>query len=269
MIDVPLVNPLVANFAFVACPFVASGPTCGVGSGLNFADHSTGAQTWDYDWDCRQNGSGCGSFENPGNSSPVTSHTYSSAGTYTPQLRVNRGVGAARLPALGDQRRRERSAAAAPASAAAERRLLRRRRLPDRRARPARRTAASPRPRSTSPDPRPARPTPTTPSTLRRRAARRSANGWTWSHDGTGRLDHELDLHHLEHDRHQVDQRDQQRLLRCQRQSQHHDRRRVCARRRLHHPGERPHGELQRHARRRGRRPRIRGTSATARPAPA
>ena len=43
-INVPVVNPLVANFAFQSCAFQQPGPTCQADSGLNFADSSTGAQ---------------------------------------------------------------------------------------------------------------------------------------------------------------------------------------------------------------------------------
>jgi PKD repeat protein len=91
-VSVPLVNPLVANFSFAACIFQQPGPTCQVNTGLNFVDSSSGAQLWDYDWDCRSSGSGCNSFEDAGNATPVTSHIYSSTGIYTPQLRVRRGA---------------------------------------------------------------------------------------------------------------------------------------------------------------------------------
>ncbi len=92
VIDVPVVNPLVASFAFQSCAFQLPGPTCQVGSGLNFADSSTGAQVWDYDWDCKLGGAGCDSFEDSGHATPVNNHTYGTSGTYTPQLRVKRGT---------------------------------------------------------------------------------------------------------------------------------------------------------------------------------
>ncbi|MGD2113441.1 MAG: PKD domain-containing protein [Acidobacteriota bacterium] len=53
---------------------------------IEFVDMSTGAELYDYDWD------GDGQFEDAGNTAPVTSHTYSSTGTYAPRLRVRRGT---------------------------------------------------------------------------------------------------------------------------------------------------------------------------------
>ena len=79
------ITPLAANFR--ASLFCQAG-TCfaDVGQSINFADLSTGPpDTWDYDWD------GNGTFEDAGNTSPVTAHTYSSAGSFKPVLRVRRG----------------------------------------------------------------------------------------------------------------------------------------------------------------------------------
>lgn len=60
--------------------------TFSIGAAVPFTDSSTGSPTtWDYDWD------GSGAFADPGHTSPVTSHVYSTAGRYTPGLRVHRG----------------------------------------------------------------------------------------------------------------------------------------------------------------------------------
>lgn len=78
-------SPLVAHFQ-------ASGLFCGgfgciasVGEPITFTDTSQGAQLYDYDWD------GNGTYEESGRTTPQTSHTYTVAGTYAPQLRVRRG----------------------------------------------------------------------------------------------------------------------------------------------------------------------------------
>jgi PKD repeat protein len=82
-VNVTQVTPLVANFgpvcAFAPCAF-------GVGTAITFVDHSTGATFWDYDWN------GTGTFSDAGHTAPVTSHTYTVAGNYSPALRVRRGT---------------------------------------------------------------------------------------------------------------------------------------------------------------------------------
>ncbi len=65
----------------VSCSFID------VGQAITFVDSSTGAATWHYDWD------GNGSFEDPNHNAPVTSHAYSVAGTYHPQLQVKAANG--------------------------------------------------------------------------------------------------------------------------------------------------------------------------------
>ena len=82
-VDVTQVTPLVANFgpvcAFAPCAF-------GAGTAISFVDHSTGATFWDYDWN------GTGTFSDAGHTVPITSHTYTVAGNYSPILRVRRGT---------------------------------------------------------------------------------------------------------------------------------------------------------------------------------
>jgi PKD repeat protein len=81
-VQVTQVTPLVASFA----PVCAFG-ICAFQTGLPvpFTDSSTGADCWDYDW------TGAGSFADAGHTQPVLAHTYSTAGTFSPVLRVHRG----------------------------------------------------------------------------------------------------------------------------------------------------------------------------------
>lgn len=62
---------------------------CGaaVGDAIPFEDLSSGAETWEYDWD------GNGSFEDGPLSQPRTSHTYNTTGQFFPKLRVKRANG--------------------------------------------------------------------------------------------------------------------------------------------------------------------------------
>jgi PKD repeat protein len=86
-VNITQTTPLIASFSpqcFVApCAFSVNSP-------IVFSDNSTGAQFWDYDW--TYNGSGTPNFTDAGHTSPVTSHTYTAAGTYQPALRVRRGA---------------------------------------------------------------------------------------------------------------------------------------------------------------------------------
>ncbi len=86
-VNITRTTPLIASFSpqcFVApCAFSVNSP-------IVFSDSSQGAQFWDYDWTF--NGSGSPNFTDSGHSSPVTSHTYTVAGTYQPALRVRRGA---------------------------------------------------------------------------------------------------------------------------------------------------------------------------------
>jgi PKD repeat protein len=57
-----------------------------------FADSSTGAQFWDYDWNHATANPATCSFTDTNHTAPVTSHTYTTAGDYFPCLRVRRGA---------------------------------------------------------------------------------------------------------------------------------------------------------------------------------
>jgi PKD repeat protein len=81
-------EPLKAMFqASLFCPIVCLADT---GTAIAFADSSTGAQTYDYDWN--GNGFTGGPDDQLNQSAPVTTHTYNTAGDYTPKLRVRRGA---------------------------------------------------------------------------------------------------------------------------------------------------------------------------------
>lgn len=86
-VDIKVITPLKALFAVSggALCFVPNDCTATAGATIMFADASTGAERWDYDWD------GNGSWEDADNTAPKTSHVYSTAGTYLPKMRVRRG----------------------------------------------------------------------------------------------------------------------------------------------------------------------------------
>jgi len=81
-VQITQVSPLVASFTpqclFGFCAFVVNSP-------VFFTDNSQGALFWEYDWN------GTGTFSDTCNTAPVTSHTYTVAGTYSPALRIRRG----------------------------------------------------------------------------------------------------------------------------------------------------------------------------------
>ncbi len=81
-VNITSVTKLTAGFAaicaFAPCAFTAGSP-------ITFTDSSTGATTWDYDWN------GTGTFADAGHAAPVTQHTYATAGSYSPTLRVHNG----------------------------------------------------------------------------------------------------------------------------------------------------------------------------------
>jgi PKD repeat protein len=83
-LPVNIVIALVANFnavcAFAPCVFSTNTP-------ITFNDSSTGAAVWDYAWDFT--GTGSPNFTDVGHNAPVTSHTYTVAGIYSPVLRVH------------------------------------------------------------------------------------------------------------------------------------------------------------------------------------
>jgi PKD repeat protein len=95
-IDIVQLTPLVADFQAVA---FCNNFGCGADAGkpITFNDLSSGnPDTWSYDWDNTAAVCGAGnSFEQANQTSPVTSHTYPSTGTFYPCLRLTRGAGTA------------------------------------------------------------------------------------------------------------------------------------------------------------------------------
>ncbi|HEV7506653.1 MAG TPA: PKD domain-containing protein [Thermoanaerobaculia bacterium] len=81
------ITPLKALF-IISGNVLCTGGACFVDAGqaVSFSDQSTGAELWDYDWN------GDGSFEDAGNTTPRTTHTFTAQGTFTPKLRVRRGA---------------------------------------------------------------------------------------------------------------------------------------------------------------------------------
>lgn len=81
---IPLVADFTATCFFGQCAFDS-------GTAIAFTDASTGTpETWSYDWNHSGTSSATCNFTSTG-TSPQTSHTYTSAGTYQPCLRVTRG----------------------------------------------------------------------------------------------------------------------------------------------------------------------------------
>ncbi len=78
-------SPLIAEFqaAGIFCSSVCVGD---LNVPIAFTDRSMGAQFWDYDWD------GNGIYEESGRTTPQTTHTYTTSGTFIPKLRVRRGT---------------------------------------------------------------------------------------------------------------------------------------------------------------------------------
>ncbi|HEX4953779.1 MAG TPA: PKD domain-containing protein [Thermoanaerobaculia bacterium] len=86
-VSIPNTTPLVPQFN--ATGLFCSGGSCFADAGvpIAFNDGTTGGPDfWDYDWD------GNGGFEDANHTSPVTSHTYASAGVFLPRLQVRRGA---------------------------------------------------------------------------------------------------------------------------------------------------------------------------------
>ncbi len=83
---ITVVAPLVAQFqALSICAFGPCSTT--VNQAITFQDTSSGnPDFYDYDWD------GNGTFEDSGNPAPVTTHTYTATGFFSPRLKVRRGL---------------------------------------------------------------------------------------------------------------------------------------------------------------------------------
>jgi PKD repeat protein len=90
-VHVTQTTPLIASFqASVFCNLgICLGTT---GQAISFADSSTGADHWDYDWTHSSSSAATCSFTDADHTAPVTSHTYTTNGTYYPCLRVRRGA---------------------------------------------------------------------------------------------------------------------------------------------------------------------------------
>ncbi|MCM2317114.1 MAG: PKD domain-containing protein, partial [Thermoanaerobaculia bacterium] len=89
-IEVNTEGTLTAAFSALNCTFGVC--SFSVGQLIGFADNSTGSpDTWAYDWNNTSTSASNCNYSAPGGS-PVTSHVYTSAGTYRPCLRVTRGA---------------------------------------------------------------------------------------------------------------------------------------------------------------------------------
>ncbi|MGK2855788.1 MAG: PKD domain-containing protein [Thermoanaerobaculia bacterium] len=89
-ITVNVEGVLSAGFVALNCNFGIC--TFNTGQAISFSDLSTGSpETWAYDWNHTSTSSGDCNFGGSG-SSPETSHTYFSAGSFRPCLRVTRGA---------------------------------------------------------------------------------------------------------------------------------------------------------------------------------
>ncbi|HEY0556834.1 MAG TPA: PKD domain-containing protein, partial [Thermoanaerobaculia bacterium] len=90
-VHVTQTTPLIASFqAGVFCNLgLCLGTT---GQPVPFTDSSTGAEHWDYDWSHTSSSAQSCNFTDIDHTSPVTSHTFTTNGTYYPCLRVRRGA---------------------------------------------------------------------------------------------------------------------------------------------------------------------------------
>ncbi|MCB1035364.1 MAG: PKD domain-containing protein, partial [Acidobacteria bacterium] len=85
-VDIIDTTPLEADFsASLFCQISVC--FADTGESITFDDASVGSPDfWDYDWD------GDGDFEDTGNATPVTAHTYGASDVYFPTLRIRRGA---------------------------------------------------------------------------------------------------------------------------------------------------------------------------------
>jgi len=90
-VAVTVATPLVASFqAGLFCQFGQCFATAG--TPVSFNDSSQGASFWEYDWTHTGAAAQTCSFTDTGHASPVPTHTYATAGTFQPCLRVRRGA---------------------------------------------------------------------------------------------------------------------------------------------------------------------------------
>jgi PKD repeat protein len=90
-VNIAVITPLAAHFqATLFCQFGSCFGT--TGQAVTFADTSTGATTWDYDWSHTGASAANCNFTDAGHATPVATHTYASPGDFTPCLRVSRSA---------------------------------------------------------------------------------------------------------------------------------------------------------------------------------
>jgi PKD repeat protein len=101
-IHIDQITPLAAHFQAggIFCQFSMCFGTSG--QEITFIDSSTGATTWDYDWNHASVDPATCNFTDAGHTTPVTAHTYSAPGDYFPCLRVNRGTNEKNVFVHGD-----------------------------------------------------------------------------------------------------------------------------------------------------------------------
>jgi PKD repeat protein len=90
-VHISQITPLAASFQAVIN--TCFGGTCYANTGqeIAFRDNSTGATTWEYDWNHTGSNSANCSFSGTPGTAAAQSHTYTAVGNYTPCLRVTRG----------------------------------------------------------------------------------------------------------------------------------------------------------------------------------
>jgi PKD repeat protein len=90
-VSITVITPLAAHFqAALFCQFGSCFATSG--QAVTFADTSTGATTWDYDWTHTGTSAASCNFTDAGHATPVLTHTYGAPGDFTPCLRVGRSA---------------------------------------------------------------------------------------------------------------------------------------------------------------------------------
>jgi PKD repeat protein len=90
-VEILEITPLAAGFqATLFCQFGQC--FADTGKAIEFTNTSTGAEFYDYDWNhTGQNAANC-NFTDANHTSPVSLHTYTTPGVYSPCLRVRRGA---------------------------------------------------------------------------------------------------------------------------------------------------------------------------------
>jgi PKD repeat protein len=94
-------TPLIAAFQAQLTTCIGSFCAAANGQSIPFADTSTGADHWDYDWNHTPSSQTC-NFTDADHTTPVIAHTYTVNGDYTPCLRVRRGASEQNVAIHGD-----------------------------------------------------------------------------------------------------------------------------------------------------------------------